>query len=118
MDDEIREVKTCLSEILKQESVTNKDLARAVDSFMSKCYIPHVEITRNNSKKVDHITRMVEPIAEWVKPKIEKERRWKEDKRKVIVHVICWGLPMLLLWSVSTFGGGFRALVKQWLAGS
>ena len=117
MDEEIREVKTCLDAIVTQPEVSNKDLARAMQSFVAHCYIRHVEITTSNAKKVDHITQMVEPIAEWVKPKIEKEKKWQEDKRKVMVHVAMWGLPILLVWLLTTFGSGFRQLVKQWLAG-
>ena len=116
-NDEINEVKTCLDEALRKPELTNADLARAMRGFIVQCYGPHLRITQGNAKKIDEIIEAVHPISEWAKPRIEAEKRWIESKRKVVLHVVCWSIPIALVWLLSVFGDGFRAWLRAFLAG-
>ena len=45
-----------------------------------------------------------------------KEReKWSQDKRFVVRHLVAWGTPALIGWTLLVFSSGFRAWVRGWL---
>ena len=96
MRDETEKIRTCLDEALKREKVTTEDIARAMRSFVINCYMP---------------------VNEWIHEKMESERNRRAAFRQVAIHVVCWSIPVLLLFMASIFGDGLKRMFKAWLAG-
>ena len=115
MDDEINNVRTCLDEIINRGDLTNKDIILAMREFMLNCHVPQMRRTQTNGRRIEEIAKAVEPIASWVMPKIIKESKWTDERRKFIMTMLAVAVPVIAGWLMIIFSDGLRAWLLHFL---
>ena len=67
--------------------------------------------------RIANIDKAFLELEHKIRPLLERETKWIEDKRLMLRHVIMWGIPLLLVWGLTMFTGGVKEWLKIWLIG-